>query len=127
MFFRLIFIFISTIFFNSVYADESTCNNFISTVWEGEKKGKGYQGPITINFKDECKKSMFGNGYQVKYDWVGKNGKIVTPGALTFKDNGDISYQNTAGSKGRVEFSENNLTFKNVFTGNNYKVEVSIK
>ena len=34
------------------FADTISCKNFENATYEGNKKGKGYQGPITIKFTD---------------------------------------------------------------------------
>ena len=38
-----------------------------------------------------------------------------------------ISYINGAGSRGKVTLENNTLTFRNVYTGNSYKVVVTKK
>tara|TARA_B100001287_G_C22444443_1_gene417506 strand:- start:48 stop:422 length:375 start_codon:yes stop_codon:yes gene_type:complete len=121
----LILVFSAFLITAPAFAGMETCKLFEGTQWVGEKKGKGYQGVITIAFKGECKKSWA--GIQIKYDWVGSNGKVVTPGALTFADSQEIKYKNTAGSKGKVTMKDNKLHWKNVFTGNNYNVHVTKK
>ena len=124
MIFRIICIFISIFYINSAFADKEKCSSFINSIWEGEKVGKGYQGKITIKFKDKCSKAAFGKDIEIKYDWVGSTGKIVTPGVLRFKENGKINYKNNAGSKGKVTLNDDRLNWKNIFTGNNYNVDV---
>ena len=107
------------------FASKKECSQFLDTVWEGEKVGKGYQGPITIKFKGKCTKPQFGGKYiQIKYQWIGKSGKVVTPGKLKFKNNGNIEYLNGAGSNGVVTINSSKLIWKNIYTGNNYKVNV---
>ena len=93
-------------------ADKLECKDFKGE-WKGNKKGKGYQGDITILFDNNC-----------NYKWVGSNGKIITPGKIKIKKENIIGYNNRAGSRGKVTIEENTLTWKNVFTGNNYKVFV---
>mgnify|MGYP006105014691 CR=1 FL=1 len=108
------------------FANEKKCSQFLKTVWEGKKVGKGYQGPITIKFKNKCTKPQFGGKYfQIKYNWIGKSGKVVTPGKLKFQKNGTIEYLNGAGSNGVVTINNNKLIWKNIYTGNNYNVNVS--
>lgn len=108
------------------YADQPKCQDFESSVWVGDKKGKGYEGAITIEFKDKCKTRMSGNS-TLNYVWVGSNGKVVTPGRLTFSKNGQIAYNNTAGSRGEVVLNSKNLVWVNTYTGKNYKVNVRRK
>lgn len=119
-------IFILIFFTQYSFASDEDCSQFLDTIWEGEKVGTGYQGLITIKFKDKCSKksSWDGEYFQIKYDWVGESGKIVTPGKLQIK-NEQIKYNNDAGSKGTVTINDNRLIWKNVFTGNSYKVDVS--
>ncbi|MAR79784.1 MAG: hypothetical protein CMM18_06135 [Rhodospirillaceae bacterium] len=113
------------LFANISLASEQECLKFIKTVWKGEKVGKGYQGPITIKFKDKCGKAMFSSDFQIKYDWIGKAGRVLTPGVLRFKKNGTMEYKNNAGSNGKVTLENNKLNWKNIYTGNNYNVNVS--
>ena len=119
-------IFILIFFTQYSFASDEDCSQFLDTIWEGEKVGTGYQGLITIKFKDKCSKksSWDGEYFQIEYDWVGESGKIVTPGKLQIK-NEQIKYNNDAGSKGTVTINDNRLIWKNVFTGNSYKVDVS--
>ena len=120
------FIYLISFFFVSVsFASEYECSKFIKTVWKGEKIGKGYQGPITIKFKDKCGKAMFSSDFQIKYDWIGKAGRVLTPGVLRFKKNSKMEYKNNAGSNGKVTLENNKLNWKNIYTGNNYNVNVS--
>ena len=79
--------------------------------WEGKKSGSGYQGPITITFKDDC-----------KYTWVGSAGPI-TDGQLTIKSK-ESWYSNQAGSRGKVFRKDNELKWENTWTGNSYEVIV---
>lgn len=109
-----------------VCADQPKCQYFENSVWVGDKKGKGYEGPITIEFKDKCKTRMSGNS-TLNYVWVGSNGKVVTPGRLTFSKSGQISYSNTAGSRGDVALNSKSLVWVNTYTGKNYKVNVKRK
>lgn len=120
-------IFILIFFIQYSFASDKDCSQFLDTIWQGEKVGSGYQGLISIKFKDKCSKksSWDGEYFQIKYDWVGKSGKIVTAGKLEFKENKKIKYKNDAGSKGTVTIDDNRLIWKNVFTGNSYKVDVS--
>ena len=107
------------------FASKKECSQFLDTVWEGEKVGKGYQGPITIKFNGKCTKPQFSGKYiQIKYKWISKSGKVVTPGKLKFKNNANIEYLNGAGSNGVVTINDNKLIWKNIYTGNNYKVNV---
>ena len=48
----------------------------------------------------------------------------MTPGKLKIKANNKMTYQNRAGSRGKVTLEGNTLTFRNVYTGNSYKVIV---
>ena len=97
----------------SAFSDKLECKYFEGE-WKGNKKGKGYQGNITILFDNNC-----------KYKWVGSNGRIVTPGKIKIKKENQITYNNEAGSSGKVTIEGNTLTWKNVYTGNNYKVVVN--
>tara|TARA_A100001035_G_C27329555_1_gene297783 strand:+ start:76 stop:453 length:378 start_codon:yes stop_codon:yes gene_type:complete len=110
-------------FVGPTFADTISCNNFENATYEGNKKGKGYQGPITIKFTDQCKSTK--SGFKIKYKWIGSNGKVVTPGALTFKEEDEVKYKNKAGSKGKVFIEGDKLHWKNVYTGNNYNVHVT--
>ena len=108
-----------------VGASEKTCLKFKSTVWSGKKVGTGYQGPITVKFKSNCSKGFFGNEFFINYDWVGTGGRVVTPGSLKFLENGKMEYNNTAGSRGSVSQKGNKLTWRNIYTGNSYYVNVT--
>ena len=111
----LIRIFISLFFLSSSFtasiAQELNCEYFKGE-WKGNKKGKGYSGEISVIFENNC-----------KYEWIGTRG-LVTPGKLKIKANNKMTYQNRAGSRGKVTLEGNNLTFRNVYTGNSYKVTV---
>ena len=119
-------IFILIFFIQYSFASDKDCSQFLDTIWQGEKVGSGYQGLITIKFKDKCSKISQWDGefIQIEYDWVGKSGKIVTAGKLEFKENKKIKYINDAGSKGIVTINDNKLTWENIYTGNSYKVDV---
>ena len=56
------------------------------------------------------------------YTWV-SNGETITDGRLSQSGSG-LRYANTAGSRGTVTASQNQLVFRNTFTGNNYTVTV---
>ena len=107
-----------------VGASEKVCSKFKNTVWNGKKDGKGYRGPITVKFKSPCYK-VFGNAFNINYDWVGPGGRVFTPGSLKFLENGKMEYTNFAGSRGSVSQKKNTLTWKNIYTGNNYTVNVT--
>ncbi|MDG3041014.1 hypothetical protein [Roseicyclus marinus] len=57
------------------------------------------------------------------YTWV-SNGETITDGRLS-RSGGGLRYTNTAGSRGTVTASQNQLIFQNTFTGNNYTVTVN--
>lgn len=57
------------------------------------------------------------------YTWV-SNGETITDGRLSRRAEG-LRYTNTAGSRGTVTASQNQLIFQNTFTGNNYTVTVA--
>ena len=57
------------------------------------------------------------------YTWV-SNGETITDGRLS-RSGGGLRYTNTAGSRGTVAASQNQLIFQNTFTGNNYTVTVT--
>lgn len=57
------------------------------------------------------------------YTWV-SNGETITDGQLS-RSGGGLRYANTAGSRGTVATSQNQLIFQNTFTGNNYTVTVT--
>ena len=59
-----------------------------------------------------------------KYKWIGSSGEVVTPGKIKIKKGNKITYNNKAGSRGKVTIEENTLIWKNVYTGRNYKVVV---
>ncbi len=50
--------------------------------------------------------------------------KIYKPGKLKIKKNNKMTYRNKAGSRGKVTLEGSTLTFRNVYTGNSYKVIV---
>jgi len=112
---KKILIIISIYFLTTLntFADELECKYFEGE-WKGNKKGKGYQGTITILFDNNC-----------NYKWVGSNGKIITPGKIKIKKDNKITYNNQAGSQGKVTIEKNTLTWRNVYTGSNYKVVVN--
>jgi len=103
------------LFFSSssatLFAEGLSCKEFEGE-WIGNKKGGSYQGNLMIIFDDEC-----------KYKWTRPNGKIITLGKIKIKNN-KIFYYNEAGSRGQVYFDKNMLTWKNLYTGNTYKVIV---
>ena len=112
----LIRIFISLFFLTStVNAKDLSCEIF-SGEWNGNKKGAGYRGDLKIVFDDGC-----------KYDIFKKNGKILTPGKIKIKKSTKVTYTNKAGSRGKVTLEGNTLTWKNTYTGNNYKIIVTKK
>ena len=84
----------------------------LAGTWTGTKVGSGYQGAVTIPMNDNC-----------TYEWLGSNGRITT-GRLTPTDDG-FRYANSAGSRGVVTVAGNTMNWVNVFTGNNYEVNVS--
>ena len=43
------------------------------------------------------------------------------------KKNNKMTYKNKAGSRGKVKLEDGTLTFRNAFTGNNYRVIVKKK
>lgn len=109
----LIRIFISLFFLSStVNAKDLSCETF-SGVWSGNKKGAGYKGDLKIIFDDSC-----------KYDIFKKDGTILTPGKIKIKKGSKITYKNKAGSRGKVILEDDILTWKNTYTGNNYKIIV---
>ena len=109
----LVRIFISLFFLTSaVNAAELNCGTF-SGEWNGNKKGAGYKGDLKIVFDDNC-----------KYDIFKKNGKILTPGNIKIKKGTKVTYKNKAGSRGKVTLEGDTLTWKNTYTGNNYKITV---
>ena len=109
----LVRIFISLFFLTSaVNAAELNCGTF-SGEWNGNKKGAGYKGDLKIVFDDNC-----------KYDIFKKNGKILTPGKIKIKKGTKVTYKNKAGSRGKVTLEGDTLTWKNTYTGNNYKIIV---
>ena len=73
-----------------------------------------YKGDLKIVFDDNC-----------KYDIFKKNGKILTPGKIKIKNGTKVTYKNKAGSRGKVTLEGDTLTWKNVYTGNNYKIIVN--
>ena len=99
--------------FTPSIAQELNCEYFEGE-WKGNKKGTGYSGEISVIFEDNC-----------KYKWIGSKGQTVTPGKIKFKKNNKIHYINGAGSRGKVTLEGNTLTFRNIFTGNSYKVIVT--
>ena len=105
-------LFLLSLSFTSSIAQELNCEYFEGE-WKGNKKGTGYSGEISVIFKNNC-----------KYKWIGSRGQTVTPGKIKFKKN-KISYINGAGSRGKVTLEDNTLTFRNVYTGNSYKVIVT--
>ena len=105
-------LFFLSLSFTPSIAQELNCEYFEGE-WKGNKKGKGYQGDITILFENNC-----------KYKWIGSNGEVVTPGKIKIKKGNKITYNNKAGSRGKVTIEENTLIWKNVYTGRNYKVVV---
>tara|TARA_B110000240_G_C13065463_1_gene269330 strand:- start:111 stop:461 length:351 start_codon:yes stop_codon:yes gene_type:complete len=107
-------LFLLSLSFTSSIAQELNCEYFEGE-WKGNKKGTGYSGEISVIFKNNC-----------KYKWIGSRGQTVTPGKIKFKKN-KISYINGAGSRGKVTLEDNTLTFRNVYTGNSYKVVVTKK
>ena len=125
LFFKILICITSMFLVGISFASEQNCQKFLNTVWKGEKIGKGYQGPITIKFKGKCGKGVFSSDFQISYVWIGKSGQVVTPGYLKFKKNGMIEYKNNAGSNGKVSLDSNKLHWKNIYTGNNYNVNVS--
>ena len=100
--------------FTPSIAQELNCEYFEGE-WKGNKKGKGYSGEISVIFENNC-----------KYEWIGTKG-LVTPGKLKIKKNNKMTYKNKAGSRGKVKLEDGTLTFRNAFTGNNYKVIVKKK
>ena len=110
----IINLFLLSLSFTSSIAQELNCEYFEGE-WKGNKKGTGYSGEISVIFKNNC-----------KYKWIGSRGQTVTPGKIKFKKN-KISYINGAGSRGKVTLEDNTLTFRNVYTGNSYKVVVTKK
>ena len=98
---------------SAVNAAELNCGTF-SGEWNGNKKGAGYKGDLKIVFDDNC-----------KYDIFKKNGKILTPGKIKIKKGTKVTYKNKAGSRGKVTLEGDTLTWKNVYTGNNYKIIVN--
>ena len=72
------------------------------------------KGDLKIVFDDNC-----------KYDIFKKNGKILTPGKIKIKNGTKVTYKNKAGSRGKVTLEGDTLTWKNVYTGNNYKIIVN--
>jgi len=108
-------IFITLFFLSSSFtpsiAQELNCEYFEGE-WKGNKKGTGYSGEISVIFENNC-----------KYEWIGTKG-LVTPGKLKIKKNNKMTYQNTAGSRGKATLEGSTLTFRNIYTGNSYKVIV---
>ena len=104
-------LFFLSLSFTPSIAQELNCEYFEGE-WKGNKKGKGYSGEISVIFENNC-----------KYEWIGTKG-LVTPGKLKIKKNNKMTYKNKAGSRGKVTLEGNTLTFKNVYTGNSYKVIV---
>jgi hypothetical protein len=80
--------------------------------WEGKKVGTGYQGSITIIFKNDC-----------SYSWLKSDGSLITYGQLSIKEK-EIFYSNQAGSRGNVFKKDSELKWINTFTGNSYEVIV---
>ncbi len=108
----IINLFLLSLSFTPSISQELNCEYFEGE-WKGNKKGTGYSGKISVIFKNNC-----------KYKWIGSQGHTVTPGKIKFKKN-KISYINSAGSRGKVTLEGNTLTFRNVYTGNSYKVVVT--
>ena len=111
---KIIFIILISTFFliSSVISDELNCE-FFSGAWEGNKKGAGYKGDLKIVFDDNC-----------NYDIFKDDGKILTPGKIKIKKGTKVTYKNKAGSRGKVTLKDVTLTWKNTYTGNNYKIIV---
>ena len=101
--------------FTTSIAKDLSCETF-SGEWNGNKKGAGYRGDLKIVFDDGC-----------KYDIFKKNGKILTPGKIKIKKGTKVTYTNKAGSRGKVTLEGDTLTWKNTYTGNNYKIIVTKK
>ena len=99
-------------FISSVISAELNCETFSGT-WEGNKKGAGYKGDLKIVFDDNC-----------NYDIFKDDGKILTPGKIKIKKGTKVTYKNKAGSRGKVTLEDVTLTWKNTYTGNNYKIIV---
>ena len=110
----IINLFLLSLSFTPSISQELNCEYFEGEQ-KGNKKGTGYSGEISVIFKNNC-----------KYKWIGSRGQTVTPGKIKFKKN-KISYINGAGSRGKVTLEDNTLTFRNVYTGNSYKVVVTKK
>ena len=111
---KIIFIILISTFFliSSVISDELNCE-FFSGAWEGNKKGAGCKGDLKIVFDDNC-----------NYDIFKDDGKILTPGKIKIKKGTKVTYKNKAGSRGKVTLEDVTLTWKNTYTGNNYKIIV---
>ena len=60
----------------------------------------------------------------VNMTYFKKNGKILTPGKIKIKKGTKVTYKNKAGSRGKVTLEGDTLTWKNTYTGNNYKIIV---
>jgi hypothetical protein len=58
------------------------------------------------------------------YTWD-SDGTTITDGRLS-RSGGGLRYVNVAGSRGTVAAGQNQLVFRNTFTGNNYTVTVSL-
>ena len=106
------------------FANTITCKTFENTIFKGDKKGWGYQGPLTVKFNDQCKSTK--NGFWIKYNWI-VNGEVYTPGSLIYKGEDQIIYKNLSGSKGKVFIDGDKLHWKNVYTGDNYNVHLTKK
>ena len=110
-------------FVGPTLANPNICRNFEGAIYEGNKKGlvsaRGYEGPLTVNFNDQCKSTK--NGFWIKYNWI-VNGEVYTPGSLIYKGGDQIIYKNLSGSKGKIFIDGNKLHWRNVYTGDNYNV-----
>jgi|LakMenEpi03Aug12_release.lakeMendotaPanAssembly.Ray.scaffolds.fasta_scaffold716877_2 hypothetical protein len=95
----------------SLSQTEQICKD-LEGKWEGEKVGTGYQGSITIIFKNDC-----------NYSWLRPDGFLLTYGQLSIKEK-EIFYYNQAGSRGNVFKKDSELKWINTFTGNSYSVIV---
>ena len=123
---RSIILAIGVLFFvGPTLANPNICRNFEGAIYEGNKKGGGYQGPLKIKFDSQCKSSK--NGFWIKYNWIIGERTIYTRGTLTFKGEDKVKYRQGggSGSKGLVFVDGDKLHWKNVYTGNNYNVHVT--
>ena len=110
-------------FAGPTFANTINCKNFESTIYAGDKKGSGYQGPLTVKFDNKCKPTK--SGFFINYRWI-VGSRVYTNGSLVFKGEDQVKYKNgSGGSRGLVFIDGDKLHWKNVFTGNSYNVHLT--